>query len=259
MRVAIGIEYSGTAFAGWQRQGHALTIQQVIEEALSKVADHDVSVVAAGRTDAGVHAMQQVAHFDTTAERQMRAWLLGANSNLPSDVALRWAQPVSDEFHARFCAQRRRYRYVIHCRLTHSPLYLNRVTWIHYELDVARMAQAAVYLLGTQDFSSYRAQECQAKTPVKTVHELRVTRHGEFIVVDIEADGFLHHMVRNIAGVLIAIGAGKRDPGWAKEVLDARDRALGGVTARPEGLYFVQPSYPDEFVLPRLTLPSGVW
>ncbi len=259
MRIAIGIEYSGVPFAGWQRQGHAYTIQQVIEEALSKVADHPVSAVAAGRTDAGVHAMQQVAHFDTSAERQTRSWLLGVNSNLPSDVALRWVLPVSDEFHARFRAMRRRYRYVIHCRLTHSPLYLNRVTWVHHELDVARMALAATYFVGTHDFSSYRAQECQAKSPVKTVHELRVERRGEFIVLDIEADGFLHHMVRNIAGVLIAIGMGKEPPEWAKAVLEARNRALGGVTARPEGLYFVQPTYPDEFNIPRLTLPTGVW
>jgi tRNA pseudouridine38-40 synthase len=259
VRIAIGIEYSGVAFAGWQRQGHALTIQQAVEEALAKVADHEVAVIAAGRTDAGVHAMQQVAHFDTSADRQMRSWLLGANSNLPSDVALRWAMPASEAFHARFRAIRRRYRYVIHCRLTHSPLYRDRVTWVHQELDVARMALAAAHLLGTHDFSSYRAQECQAKSPVKTVHELRVERRGEFIVLDIEADGFLHHMVRNIAGVLIAIGSGKQEPGWAKEVLDARNRALGGVTARPEGLYFVQPTYPDEFAIPRLTLPTGVW
>ncbi len=259
MRIAVGIEYSGVAFSGWQRQGHALTIQQVVEDAIGKVADHPVAVVAAGRTDAGVHALQQVAHFDTHADRPVRAWLLGVNSNLPAEVALRWVMPVSDDFHARFRATRRRYRYVIHCRLTHSPLYRNRVTWIHHELDVARMAQSATHLVGTHDFSSYRAQECQAKSPVKTVHELRVTRHGEFILIDVEADGFLHHMVRNIAGVMIAVGMGKRPPEWAKQVLDARDRALGGVTARPEGLYFVQPTYPDEFAIPRLPLPSGVW
>jgi tRNA pseudouridine38-40 synthase len=259
MRIAIGIEYDGRPFAGWQRQGHAMTVQQAVEDALAKVADHPVSVLAAGRTDAGVHALQQVAHFDTTASRQMRAWILGANSNLPRAVGLTWAQPVSDEFHARFKAQRRRYRYLIHNRMTRSPLLDGRVTWIHRDLDVARMARAAAHLVGTHDFSSYRAQECQAKSPVKTVRHLTLQRRGELIELDIEADGFLHHMVRNIAGVLIAIGSGDQEIEWSKEVLEARDRSVGGVTAPPDGLYFIEPTYPAEFAIPRLSSHAPLW
>ena len=215
MRIAIGIEYNGLAYAGWQHQGHAATVQQAVERALSVVADQPIKVIAAGRTDAGVHALGQVAHFDTTAQRPPRAWLLGTNANLSRDVALIWVQPVSDEFHARFSAQRRRYRYVILNRMARSGVLDTRMAWVHYALDAERMAQAAQALLGTHDFSAYRASSCQSKKPVKTVYELTVQRRDDLIVLDIEADGFLHHMVRNIVGVLLAIGCGEREVSWA--------------------------------------------
>lgn len=259
MRIAIGIEYNGVPYAGWQHQGHALTVQYVVEKALSIVADHPVTVLAAGRTDAGVHALGQVGHFDTTAQRNTRAWVLGTNSNLPNDVALTWAQPVSDEFHARFCAQRRRYRYLILNRMARSAVLDRRMTCVHHALDVERMAQAAQALLGTHDFSSYRATACQARNPVKTIHELTLHRRDDVVVLDIEGDGFLHHMVRNIVGVLLAIGSGEREVSWAQEVLDARDRNVGGVTAPPHGLYFVNATYPEHFAIPRLSSPILVW
>ena len=259
MRIAIGIEYNGLAYAGWQHQGHAPTVQQAVEQALSVVADQPVKVIAAGRTDAGVHALGQVAHFDTPAQRTPRAWLLGTNANLSRDVALTWVQPVSDEFHARFSAQRRRYRYVILNRMARSGVLDSRMAWVHQRLDVDRMAQAARALLGTHDFSAYRASACQSKKPVKTVYELTVQRRADLIVLDIEADGFLHHMVRNIVGVLLAIGRGEREISWAREVLEARDRKSGGITASPHGLYFVHAVYPEHFAIPRLSSPILVW
>ena len=259
MRIAIGIEYNGLAYSGWQHQGHAPTVQQAVERALSVVAAHPVKVIAAGRTDAGVHALGQVAHFDTLAARTPRAWLLGTNANLSRDVALTWVQPVSDEFHARFSAQRRRYRYVILNRLARSGVLDTRMAWVHQRLDVDRMAQAAQALLGTHDFSAYRASACQSKKPVKIVYELTVQRRADLIVLDIEADGFLHHMVRNIVGVLLAIGRGEQEISWAQEVLQARDRKSGGVTASPHGLYFVHAVYPEHFAIPRLSSPILVW
>jgi len=259
MRIAIGIEYNGRAYAGWQHQGHALTVQQVVEQALSGVADHPVKTQSAGRTDAGVHALGQVAHFDTSAQRSPHAWLMGTNSKLPLDVALTWVQPVSDDFHARFSAQRRRYRYVILNRTARSAVLDSRLSWVQHTLDVERMAQAAQTLLGTHDFSSYRASACQSKKPVKNVYELSVRRRGDLIVLDIEADGFLHHMVRNIVGVLLAIGCGEQEISWAQEVLEARDRKVGGVTASPHGLYFVHALYPEHFAIPRLSSPILVW
>ena len=259
MRIAIGIEYNGLAYAGWQHQGHAPTVQQAVEQALSVVADQPVKVIAAGRTDAGVHALGQVAHFDTPAQRTPRAWLLGTNANLSGDVALTWVQPVSDEFHARFSAQRRRYRYVILNRMARSGVLDSRMAWVHQRLDVDRMAQAARALLGTHDFSAYRASACQSKKPVKTVYELTVQRRADLIVLDIEADGFLHHMVRNIVGVLLAIGRGEHEISWALEVLEARDRKSGGITASPHGLYFVHAVYPEHFAIPRLSSPILVW
>lgn len=259
MRIAIGIEYNGIPYAGWQHQEHAITVQSVVEKALSVVADHPVKVIAAGRTDAGVHALGQVAHFDTTAERHARAWLLGTNSHLPNDVALTWSQPVSDAFHARFSAQRRRYRYVILNRMARAAVLDGRMACVHYALDVERMAQAAQSLLGQHDFSSYRAAACQSKKPVKTIYELTLHRRDDYVVLDIEGDGFLHHMVRNIVGVLLAIGSGERETTWAQEVLDARDRKVGGTTAPPHGLYFVHATYPEHFAVPRLSSPILVW
>lgn len=249
-KIALGIEYNGSAYNGWQGQKHGLGVQEVLEKALSFVANEKVKVVCAGRTDTGVHAAGQVVHFETNAERDERAWILGTNTRLPNDVCVNWAKPVDEVFHARFSALKRRYRYVI-CNRPVRPAILDKlVSWDYRSLDEQRMQQAAAYLRGEHDFSSYRAMQCQAKSPVRTVHQLDVTRSGDFIFIDIEANAFLHHMVRNIAGVLMAIGAGEKPVEWSADVLAHRDRTLGGVTAPPHGLYFMKVSYPDDFSIP---------
>ncbi len=254
-RFALGLEYDGTGFMGWQSQVHAgRTVQACVEQAVGKVADHVVDVTCAGRTDAGVHASGQVIHFDTESHRDLRGWLLGINSNLPPDVAVHWVREMPAEFHARFKAMARQYRYVILNRATRPAIGRAQVTWSYKELDASRMTEAAHHLLGRHDFSAFRSVECQAKQPVRTLDRLDVRREGERIVIDAVADGFLHHMVRNIAGVLMAVGEGKREPAWSKEVLEGRDRTLGGVTAPPEGLSLVAVKYPAEFAVP---LPEG--
>ncbi len=260
MRIAMGVEYDGSGFCGWQLQdGGVRTVQGEVEKAVGKVANHPVRVYCAGRTDTGVHGTGQVIHFDTEAERSERAWVFGANANLPKDVCILWARPVSGDFHARFSAQSRAYRYVIYNRHVRPTFLAHRVSWDFRELDVTRMRAAAAFLKGEHDFSSYRAVACQAHSPVRTVTRLEVERHGEFIVIDIEANAFLHHMVRNIAGVLMSIGAGEHEPEWALEVLEARDRTVGGVTAPPYGLYLTRVDYPAEFAIPQLPPPSLVW
>ncbi len=260
MRIALGVEYDGSAFCGWQRQEPGVpTVQEAVETAVSRVADHPVTVICAGRTDTGVHANGQVIHFDAQAERTPRSWVFGTNANLPKTVCILWARPVSDAFHARFSAQQRAYRYVILNRPVRPTYLAGRVTWEYRPLDIEPMREAAQYLLGRHDFSSYRALACQAKSPVRTLHRLEVTRQGEFVTIEPEADGFLHHMVRNIAGVLMAIGAGERPPLWAREVLELRDRTLGGVTAPPHGLYLTRVGYPEEFRLPQVSPTPVVW
>ncbi len=259
MRIALGVEYDGTGFSGWQLQEGVPTVQGVLEAALSRVADQPIRVHCAGRTDAGVHGAEQVVHFDTTAERSERSWVFGANANLPKEVAVLWAAPVSEAFHARFSACRRSYRYVIYNRPVRPTFLAWRTTWEYRPLDEARMHEAAQALVGEHDFSSYRAQGCQAKSPVRTVHRLEVSRRGELVFIDVEANAFLHHMVRNIAGVLIAIGAGERPLSWAAEVLAHRDRALGGVTAPPSGLYLTRVGYPPQFELPQIPPSSALW
>ena len=250
-RIALGVEYKGSRYRGWQRQEDGVpSVQQTLENALSKVAASPVSLHCAGRTDAGVHASGQVVHFDTRAVRSAKAWVMGANSHLPHDVSVTWAQEMPAHFHARFKACARRYRYVIYNDQIRPAHLGDQVTWNHRPLDIERMAEAAAYLLGTHDFSAFRAGQCQAKSPIKQIHHLRVTRHGKMIVLDIRASAFLHHMVRNIAGVLMTIGAGERPVAWAKEVLDSLDRRVGAATAHPFGLYLVQVEYPEEYVLP---------
>ena len=250
MRWALGVEYDGSAFHGWQTQADVVTVQQQLEQALSRVADHPVSVQCAGRTDTGVHGLGQVVHFDSPAKRSSRSWILGSNVNLPPQINVNWAQPVANEFHARFSATSRSYRYLILNRMTRSAVWRDRAVWVHQPLDEKRMAAAASALVGRHDFSSYRALGCQAKSPVRTISELSVTRGADRITIDVTADGFLHHMVRNIAGVLIAIGEGERPVAWSAEVLQHRDRTLGGVTAPPQGLYLVGVGYPAHFGLP---------
>jgi tRNA pseudouridine38-40 synthase len=250
MRIALGIEYDGTGFFGWQRQSEGRTVQSCVEAALSEVADHQVKVVCAGRTDTGVHASGQVVHLDTVAVRAMEGWKRGGNAHLPPDVRVQWAHPVDDAFHARFGATERSYRYIIHNHPVRSALLRNRVGWECRPLDESRMITASRHLLGEHDFTSFRAVACQAHSPVRTIDFLELGRHGDFIYLDIKANAFLHHMVRCIAGVLIAVGRGEHAPGWVAEVLAAKDRSLSGVNAPPAGLYLVAVRYPDEFKLP---------
>ncbi|HEC17199.1 MAG TPA: tRNA pseudouridine(38-40) synthase TruA [Sedimenticola sp.] len=250
LRIALGVEYDGAHFHGWQIQPGVRTVQEELEKALSRVADRPVRVQCAGRTDTGVHGVGQVAHFDTEARRSPRSWVLGANANLPFDINLTWAQPVDGSFHARFSATSRDYRYIILNRMTRSSLWRNHAVWTHRPLDEDRMRQAAQLLVGTHDFSSYRALGCQAKSPVRTITRLDVSRQGDRVIIDVSANAFLHHMVRNIAGVLMAIGRGDEPVTWSREVLERRDRTQGGVTAPPEGLYLMRVGYPDQFRIP---------
>ncbi len=259
MRVAAIVEYDGSKFSGWQLQPGDRTIQGCVEQALSKVADETVRVIVAGRTDAGVHACAQVIHFDCRARRRDYEWLRGANSNLPRDVALLWAGEVDASFHARFSATGRCYRYVVLNRPVRPTYLAGRVTWEYRPLDIAPMQQASRDLVGTHDFSSFRAVQCQAKSPVRELRRLSVTRQGALVFIDASANAFLHHMVRNIAGVLMAIGAGERVPQWAQEVLATRDRTLGGSTAPADGLYLTSVEYPQQFAIPRLSVAPVLW
>lgn len=257
MRIAASIEYDGRPYSGWQIQDGVKTVQGEVEKALSKVADHPVRVICAGRTDTGVHAVNQVIHFDTTAMRSDYSWVRGANTHLPESICLSWAKPVSDRFHARFMARRRSYRYVIINRPIRSAYLAGKVTWQYRPLDEVKMATAAQFLVGEHDFTSYRALACQAKSPLRIMYSLEVFRSGEFVYLDVCANAFLHHMVRNIAGVLMTIGAGEKPVEWAKEVLEHRDRCRGGITAPAAGLYLAKVDYDAEFDLPQGSpLPS---
>ncbi|MFC1684874.1 tRNA pseudouridine(38-40) synthase TruA [Pseudomonadota bacterium] len=250
MRIAMGVEYDGAGFHGWQIQVGVRTVQEDLEQALSKVADHPIRVQCAGRTDTGVHGVGQVVHFDTEAERPTRSWLLGTNTNMARDLNVTWAQPVAEEFHARFSATNRSYRYVILNRMTRSALLRNHAVWSHRPLDEQRMHEAAQLLVGTHDFSSYRALGCQAKSPVRTISEISVRRQEDRVIIELNANAFLHHMVRNIAGVLMAIGRGEQPVAWSREILERRDRTQGGVTAPPQGLYLMHVGYPEQFNIP---------
>lgn len=254
MRIALGVEYEGTAFAGWQSQVHGNTVQDVLEAALGRIADAPVRVACAGRTDAGVHALAQVVHFDVAADRPDSAWVRGVNSHLPPQVAVRWAQPVADDFHARFCALSRSYRYVLLNRPVRPAIRHGCVGWFHHALDVDAMQEAARLLLGEHDFTAFRAAECQAKSPVKHCHRAEVARDGELVIFDFRANAFLHHMVRNIVGALVYVGKGRHPPEWIGELLASRDRACGAPTFDPAGLYFAGVEYEPKWGLP----PDGV-
>jgi tRNA pseudouridine38-40 synthase len=256
VRLALGVEYDGGRFAGWEDQPGQRTVQGSLEASVSRVADHPVRVICAGRTDAGVHAWGQVVHFDTSAPRDERAWLLGGNANLPEDVSVAWVRPVPDAFDARRSARRRQYRYLIYNHPLRPALLRERVCWECRPLDPERMQAGASFLLGEHDFSAFRAAACQARTPVRRLERLEVARRGRLIAVDVVANAFLHHMVRNIAGVLMAIGLGKEPPDWARAVLEGRDRRLGGVTAPPQGLYLVGVEYPERFGVPPVPPPA---
>lgn len=249
-RLALGLEYAGGGFCGWQRQDHAPSVQEALEKALSRVADEPVTVTCAGRTDTGVHATAQVVHFETGACRPEHAWVLGANANLPGGVAVHWARPVDPAFHARFGATARSYRYIWYCGRARPALLQGRVAWSKYPLDADPMAAAAGALLGEHDFSAFRAVACQAKHPVRTIRALTVQAQGPFIYLDITANAFLHHMVRNIAGTLSLIGRRERPVDWMGELLAGRDRTAAGATAPAEGLYLVGVEYPGAHDLP---------
>ncbi|HZF25452.1 MAG TPA: tRNA pseudouridine(38-40) synthase TruA [Steroidobacteraceae bacterium] len=251
VRLAVGLEYDGSAYAGWQVQPHSPSIQAVAESAFSRIADHPLTLTCAGRTDAGVHALGQVAHFDTQAIRTPRAWALGATAALPDDVSVQWAAEVPNDFHARYSALARTYRYLIVNRASRPALERHRACWVHRALDAQRMAAAAALLVGEHDFSAFRSSECQSRTPVRRVDAVDVQRYGEWVVIDVRANAFLHHMVRNIAGLLMRIGAGEAEVEWARAVLEGRDRRLGAATAPPAGLYLMEVRYPDAFGLPR--------
>jgi len=250
MRYAAGIEYDGCGFFGWQRQAEGRTVQACVEKAISKVADHALNVVCAGRTDTGVHATGQVFHFDTGTDRPTNNWLRGTNANLPDDISVQWLARIDGDFHARFSATQRHYRYIIYNHPCRPALLRNHVCWHHAELDAGIMAHAGRYLVGEHDFTSFRAVACQAHSPVRTIHSLEVRRSGCFITIDVIANAFLHHMVRCIAGVLIKTGCGEQAPDWTSDVLQAKDRRVSGINASPAGLYLVKVRYPDHFAVP---------
>jgi len=250
MRIALGVEYDGSAFHGWQIQPQGNTVQAALQAALAQIAGHPVVVVCAGRTDAGVHATGQVVHFEAPANRPLTAWVRGVNSFLPPTVSVRWAHPVAENFHARFSAYGRCYRYLLLNRPQRPGVGYGRVGWYHHSLDVAVMQQAAVQLVGEHDFSSFRAADCQAKTPIKLMRRAEVRQVGELIVFDFEASAFLHHMVRNLVGSLVYIGQGKHSPEWIRLLLEGADRRLAAPTFSAAGLYLVGVNYESHWGLP---------
>ena len=250
MRIVLGVEYDGSQFFGWQSQAGGHTVQDALQTALSNIAREPITIIAAGRTDTGVHALEQVAHFDTHAERPLSAWVRGVNSLLPKSVAVLWAHAVPDEFHARFSAQARSYSYFLINRPVRSAVQHGRVGWFHAPLDEKKMREAAKYLLGKHDFSAFRAAECQAKSAVKNLAQLDITRQGDNIVFDLSADAFLHHMVRNIVGCLVYVGKGKHPPQWLREVLESRNRNQAAPTFAPDGLYLRRIRYEAKWGLP---------
>ncbi|PSV10573.1 tRNA pseudouridine(38-40) synthase TruA [Photobacterium leiognathi subsp. mandapamensis] len=254
MRIALGVEYDGAKYYGWQRQRDVDSVQERLEKALSKVANQPIEVFCAGRTDAGVHGTGQVVHFDVNIDRKMVAWTMGANANLPKDIAVRWATEVSEDFHARFTATARRYRYIIFNNALRPAILGTGVSHYHGHLDEEKMHEAGQYLLGENDFTSFRAVHCQSRSPWRNLMHLKVTRQGDFVIIDIKANAFVHHMVRNITGSLIKVGKGEEKPEWIKWLLEQKDRTLAGATAKAEGLYLVDVDYPQEHNLPRVPL-----
>jgi len=251
-RIALGVEYDGSRYCGWQMQSHGTrTVQHEIEKALSIVADHKLQVICAGRTDAGVHATGQVVHFDTDAQRELKAWVMGVNTHLPDDVCVHWARQVADNFSARFSASMRSYRYVIQQRVARPALYSHRVAWVHDNLDTGAMHEAAQALLGENDFSSFRSSACQSEHAIRFIKSIDVTAERSFVYIDIQANAFLHHMVRNIVGSLLKVGAGERPLTWMGELLALKDRTRAGPTAPAQGLYLVAVQYPHEYDLPQ--------
>lgn len=249
-RIAIGIEYNGQHFSGWQTQETVASIQGSLEKALSHIADEPIKLFCAGRTDAGVHATGQVAHFDTGAVRDMRAWTMGTNALLPPDIAVCWAQIVDTDFHARYSALARHYRYIIYNYPARPAILAGRVAWHYAALDTAAMQEAGNYLIGEHDFSAFRSAQCESKTPMRHLQSLHVLRSNDYIIIEVSANAFLHHMVRNIVGVLLAVGSNAKNPAWVKSVLASKDRRQAAVTADAAGLYLVKVDYPDLYAFP---------
>lgn len=250
MRIALGIEYNGTDFYGWQAQREVVSVQGTLQDALAKVANEDIFLHCAGRTDAGVHATGQVVHFDTHAKRHIDAWIWGTNTHLPPTIVVRWARAVDYSFHARFKAISRRYRYYIYNHPIRPAVLSKRVTWHYYPLAIEPMREASKYLIGEQDFSSFRSSQCNSRTPMRNIIEFQITRQGDYVLIEVEANAFLHHMVRNIVGSLVKVGSGLRDPSWLKEVLEAKSRRAAAETAPADGLYLTQVRYPEPYIFP---------
>lgn len=263
-RIVLGVQYDGSPWRGWQTQPDGGTVQDELENALRKFSLTEIATTCAGRTDAGVHALEQVVHFDTELERELFSWVRGVNAFLPKSIAVRWAHglahdPADDFFHARFSATARTYHYVLYNHPVRSPLLSGKAGWVFRPLDIAPMREAAQYLLGTHDFSSFRAAECQANTPVKTMHDIRIERRGDLLVFTLRANAFLHHMVRNIVGSLVVIGNGNQPPAWMKELLEHRDRSRAAPTFMPDGLYLARVDYDTKWNLPQEAFSALPW
>lgn len=262
-RIVLGVQYDGAPWRGWQTQPSGGTVQDMLEAALKRFALVDIATTCAGRTDAGVHALEQVVHFDTELDREMFSWVRGVNAFLPSSIAVRWAcetpRDGQEEFHARFGATSRTYHYVIYNHPVRSPLLSGKAGWVFRPLQVEPMRAAAAHLLGTHDFSAFRAAECQAKSPVKTMQDIRIERSGDLIVVTLTANAFLHHMVRNIVGSLIVVGNGNQQPDWLAEILASRDRSLAAPTFMPDGLYLAKIAYDAKWGLPQEAATGMPW
>jgi len=260
MRFAIGVSYCGAGLEGWQSQPSGNTVQDHLERALSEIGGERIALTAAGRTDAGVHASAQVAHFETSAARPESAWVRGANSLLPSGIAIQWAAPVAEDFHARYSAVSRTYLYLLYNHTVRPALLEGRVGWFHLPLDLERMREGASRLVGEHDFSSFRSAECQAKSPVRVMHAAQVRASGAYVLFDFTANAFLHHMVRNLVGSLVYVGKGKHAPGWMSELIDARDRRLAAPTFSPDGLYLFEVRYDSRWNLPEFPamMPFGL-
>ncbi len=256
-RIVLGIQYDGLPWSGWQSQPHGQTVQDMLETALQSIAAHPVRVSCAGRTDAGVHALEQVVHFDTDSNRSLNSWVRGVNAHLPKSIVVRWsseiAQPVESEpeFHSRFSARSRTYHYVLYNHAVRSPILDGRAGWVFRPLDEVKMSEAARYLLGEHDFSSFRATYCQAKSPVKLMHDISIRRNGDLLLFTFRASAFLHHMVRNIMGSLIVVGTGNQPPEWIRDVLQSCDRSIAAPTFMPDGLYLAKVEYDPKWRLPQ--------
>lgn len=253
-RVALGVEYNGANYSGWQRQSTADSVQSQIEKALATILRQNVTISCAGRTDAGVHATGQVVHVDLPVERPIKALTRGLNTLMPKDIAIVWAKPVSNDFHARFSAYARRYRYIIHNHPLRSGVFFNGLTHAYQPLDAGLMHKAAQCLLGEHDFTSFRAAHCQSKTAVRTISAISVNRTNDYIMIDVQASAFLHHMVRNIVGSLMVVGTQEKPETWIAELLALKDRSKAAQTAKPNGLYLVKVSYPEQFAIPETNL-----